>query len=367
MPENDQTPSLTLHYLGFAIKPEEIEGPVGPTVYPRYKDYDPGTKIDTSEDEGHTGTDTLVLSNDRDSAECNPTFEDKIRFKEGFEDWLYLLAGSYDEPVPAIVGATIAKRYKFYLDALNPITQLPRATIFQGYNWESAKAEMYDNVVLNSMKFTLDRGEAPKFEIDTVSDYAKYNQNEPTRVFATTDYKLKGSQGKIYMGDVGDSIASMKAAGALDYTKCGLELKNNVEASDSGEFGKPKKDKKPFDGKLDITADYGLRLMNLEAEYATGSESGTDVTEESLFKQFYIEYIGKKIETVAGAPATDVFASMAVLLPKVDLTDVSSPRSGSDAKTVKIEGSILNNGLTNPYEFDVVSPLSALHFGTALS
>jgi hypothetical protein len=153
----------------------------------------------------------------------------------------------------------------------------------------------------------------------------------------------------------------MKSAGALDYTKLSVELKNNVEVADSGEYGKPKKNKKPFSGKIDITADYGTRLMNLEAEFATGSPDGTDVSEESVFKQFYIEYNGKKIETVG---QTDVRTQMAFLIPKVDLTDVSSPRAGDDAKTVKIEGDIVNNGIVNPYEITLISPLQALHFGS---
>lgn len=354
------TPTLALHYLGMAIKPVDMVGPAAPKVFPRYKDYDPSLKIGTDKNQGHMGMDTIDISNDRNQAEANPSFEDTFRFGEGLEDWIYLLTGSYDGPEPAVLNAVTAKKYKFYLDSLNPV-DLPRATILQGYNWKTAKAELYDDVVVNSMELTLDRKETPTFKVDTVSNYPLFNQTEPTRVFPPVEYRLKSSQGKVWLADVGDSLATIKASDPLDYTKCSAEFKNNVEASDAGEYGKPKKDKKPFEGNVKITTAFSEALMGLEAEFNTGSATGTNVTEESVYKQVYIEYAGRKIETVAGQ---DVRAMMGILIPKIDLTDVSSPKAGDDSKDITIEGDIMNNGLSNPYEINIVSPLSALHFGT---
>jgi hypothetical protein len=352
------TPSLALHYLGIGIKRADMVGPVSPVVFPRYKDYDPSLKIGTDKNQGHMGIDTIDISNDRNKAEANPSFEDTFRFAEGLEDFLYLLTGSYDTPVPAVTNALTAKKYKFYLNALNPV-DLPRATILQGYNWKTAKAELYDDVVVNSMEFTMDRTDTPTFKADTVSNYPLFNQTEPTRVFPPVEYRLKASQSKLYMGDVGDSLATLKATDPLDYTKFSAEFKNNVSASDAGEYGKPKKDKKPFEGTVKITTAFTEALMNLEAEYNTGSETGTHVTEESVYKQIYMEYTGRTIETVAGTP---VKTMMGILIPKLDLTDVSSPKAGDDTKDITIEGDIIANGLSNPYEITVVSPLADIHF-----
>jgi hypothetical protein len=352
------TPSLALHYLGIGIKRPDMVGPVSPTVFPRYKDYDPSLKISTDKNQGHMGMDTIDISNDRNKAEANPSFEDTFRFGEGLEDFLFLLTGSYDTPAPAVVGALTAKKYRFYLNSLAPV-DLPRATILQGYNWKTAKAELYDDVVVNSMEFTLDRTDTPTFKADTVSNYPLFNQTEPTRVFPPVEYRLKASQGKVYLAEVGDSLATVKATEPLDYTKCTAEFKNNVEASDAGDYGKPKKDKKPFEGTVKITTAFTEALMNLEAEFNTGLETGTNVTEESVYKQVYIEFTGRKIETVSGA---DVRSMMGILIPKLDLTDVSTPKAGDDAKDITIEGDIMSNGISNPYEISLISPLADLHF-----
>lgn len=363
------TPSLALHYAGLAINPANATAPTNPLVFPRAKTFDPGIEIKTDDDTGHTGTNTTLMDKDRTQASTSPNIEDKIRFTEVFEDILYLFCGSMDTVTAAITGATTAKKWHIFQDVVTS-PDLPDATIVQGYNWKTAKAEVYPNCVANEINFTFDAGASPSFKADFLADMCLYNQTEPTRTFPSTEYRFKSGQTTIYIGNVGDTLVQLKAdANKLDcYTKASLDLKNNLEQDVCGGtvYGTTKKNRKPFTGNGSITMDYNENNMNLEAEWATGSASGTNVSPDSVFKQILIESTGKLIETVTGTPNTPVYMNMQTLMPKVTLTKVSSPRSGDAKKDITVEFDIVSNAstVTSPIDFTLISPLAALHQGT---
>lgn len=361
------TPPNALHYLCMGINPVVETTRVGGKVLPAFalkpETFDPGLKLDETDDKGHTGTDTLLLGKERTNASAAPTFKDKLRFGEGIEDLIFLLMGSNDDPVAAVTNALTAKKWRFYRDVANP-GDLPWCSLVQGYNWKTANAEYYTEAFLDSLEFTFNASEAPTYNATFLSNYPLYNQTEPTRVFAGTEYKLKAGQGAVYLGNVGDDLATLKAdANKLDcYSDANLKCQNNMEPSTckSPTFGEIKKDRNPFTANGEIKMDYNENNMQLEAESTTGSKTGTNVSPDSWFKQILIEYTGKAIETVSSTP---VPMSMQVLIPKANCK-ISSTKSGEGKKELTLTFDVVSNTTSSPIEITMVSPLSALHMGT---
>jgi hypothetical protein len=202
-----------------------------------------------------------------------------------------------------------------------------------------------------------------------MGDFPKYNQAEPTLVFPETETRFKAYQTAIYIGPVGTADATLKTdTYKVDcYTEASLNMKNNLELSTCGgtTFGSPEKNRKPFSGEITIKMDYNESNMNLEAEWATGSSNGTDPTTESLFKKVIIKITGKVIETVV-SPAATVHADMEIVIPKLLVDQITSPRSGKDYKNITLKGKIVSNAnsLINPVEVTMITPLDELNYGT---
>jgi len=366
------TPPGSLHYAGFGVNPvvtgSRIAGQVTPAVFPKYKDFDPGIDMGTEDDEGHTGTDILLLGKDRTDASASPNYSDKIRLAEGVEDILFMLLGKHDTVVPAVAGAATAKKWVIYRDVSDP-EDLAWCTLYNGFNWDTAKAEAYVEAMVNSVDMTFDADKAPTYKANFLSDFPLYNQDEPTLTYPETEYRFKSGQTSVYLAPVGTAEATIISGTtylADCYTKCNLTASNNMENSVCGgtPFGQSEKDQKPFSGKGKLTMNYNTGNMNLEAEWATGSESGTTPTQESLFKAMVIKSTGKLIETVA--PSTDVYMDIQIFLPKVEIIKPTSPRSGKDKMTVEYDFEIVNYGTTDPMAVTIISPLAAIHYGTAV-
>lgn len=365
-----QTPSGSLHYLGFGVNPmsggNRVLGEVTTVCFPKYETFDPNPTRTVEEDNGHTGTDTLLLGKDRTVWSASPSFTDKIRLAEGFEDWMFLLLGKHDTPTKVESEASTAYRWKIYRDVSDPL-DLPWATLKQGFNWSTAKAESYIEAMVNSIELTLDADKSPTYTANFLSNHPEYNKTEPTRVFPSTEYKFKANQGKIYIGASGSTINQLKALNPLDcYSAANLSISNGLEVNPCGgtPFGQVDKDVNPLTANGSITMDYNENNMDLEAEYVTGSSSGTSPTEEGLFKAILIEYIGKKIETVG---SNHYYMTLQIYMPRVEITDVTSPRAGAEKKTITLTFDLVTNQPTvNPIEIHTISPMSAIHYGTSV-
>lgn len=369
------SPPLSLHYCGFGLNPyvDDVQTPgrMLPAVFPKIESFEPGHNMDTEDDEGHTGQDTVLLGKDRTQASAALTIKDKVRLGEGIEDFIFMLCGKYDTVVPAITGATSSYKWVIYRDTSDPPEDLPFGTVMEGFNWGDAKPEAYVEAMIDSLTFNLNANAAPSYEAKFLSDFPLYNQAEPTLVFPATETRFKAYQTSIYVGPVGASYATLKTdTYKLDcYTEANLNLKNNLEGKVCGgmTFGEIDKNRKPFTGDGTIKMDYNANNMNLEAEWATGATDGEQPTSDSLYKQILMKTTGKLIETVGSAPGTPVYADMEILLPKVEVTEVTSPRSGKEFKDITMKYEIVANAatLTNPVKFTIISPLDDLNYGSA--
>jgi len=366
-------PPNSLHYMGYGLNPYEddvqVLGKVLPVIFPKMKTFEPDSKMDPEEDEGHTGQDTILLGEDRKEASSAPTVEDKLRLGEGIEDILFQLLGAKDEVVPAVTGAAASYKHKFYRDASNPPVDLPVATIIEGFNWGEAKPEAYINQMVDSVELVLNANQSPTYKAKFMGDFPKYNQSEPTLVFPETETRFKAYQTSIYIGPVGTADATLKTdTYKVDcYNEASLNLKNNLELTTCGgtTFGSPTKNRKPFSGDTTIKMEYNEKNMNLEAEWATGASDGVDPTPEPLFKKVIFKTTGKLIESVVN-PAATVYADMEIVIPKLLIDNVTSPRSGKDYKNITLTGKIVSNAssLVNPVEITMVTPLDELNYGT---
>lgn len=373
-----EAPPLSLHFTSIGVNPipdgqtERVEGFVQPTLCIKRDNFDPQNKIDTDDDTAYTGQDTNLWAKDRVKAESQPTVSTRLRFDEGLEDFVFCFAGKHDTVVPAVTGATTAKKWKIYRDVTNPV-DLPWMTVVDAFNWGDGSADAWINAFVNTLKFTMNADKAPTLESGLMSDYQLSNQDVPTRVFPTAEYKLKANQCAVYMGPAETTEAALESDTYKFecYTEADFNPNNNIESKVCGgtKFGTTKKNRKPLTADGTIKMDYNETNKGLLAEFMTGSSAGTQVTEESLYKSLLFKYTGKKIETVTGTPNVDVYSSFAIYLPKVELTDVTSPRSGDSTKDITINYSIVSNSqiTASPLSFTIVSPCDAIHYGTVVT
>lgn len=365
---NNQTKSSALNYAAFGLNPTtDTSGQVTPACFPKYDSFEGGHEIKEEDDTGHTGQKITLLTKDRVSAEGAPSWEDKIRFGEGIEDVWYWCLGDYDEPVAAVAGATIAKKFVFYQSADG---DMPMGTVMQGANVDGLSPDAFVNCVGNQLELTMDADKSPTYKFTGLSDFPFYNQVEPTLVFPSVEYKLMAGQKTVYMGPVNTVEASLKNdTYKIDCsTTASLELNNNFESSvcDGVQFGQPNKDQKAWEGNGKFEMNANDANINLEAEWATGSSSGTEVTTESLRKALLFSYVGsKKIETVGGTPTVDIYPQMDIYIPSANIK-FTRDRDGDDAMKVSAEFDIINPGSVTPVKTTIITNLAALHFGTAV-
>jgi hypothetical protein len=366
-----QSPSGALDYLQFGLNPlvesKRYSGVVNTVQGVKFSDkFEGGEDLKEEDDEGHTGSPTIKISKDRTSAEGAPSFEDKLRFGEGIEDWWYMLLGHHDTPTAAVAGATTAKAWKFYQDPTT-LGELCPCTILQGTNYLTKKPWAYANCVMNKLELTMNADKAPTYKATFASDYPLMNQTEPTLVFNTGDeYRLQIAQGSVYVGPAGTSYASLKndTYKMECYTEASMELNNNIESKICGgtKFGQPNKNQKPFEATGKVKFDYNQNNMNFEEMYATGEADGVFVSQEPFKQSILFSYTGKLIETVTGTPDVPVYMKHDVYVPQASMK-YTSEKGGSDAKSIDGEFEVLANGANSPIEVYMVTPLAALHYG----
>jgi len=370
------TPPGSLHYLMYGLNPipegqtERHSGPVQPTMGIKFDPsvgFETGADMGEEEYHGHTGAFTTLIDKDRTDAKGAPAFGDHILFGQGIEDMWAMLLGVPENPTPAVAGAATAKKWNFQQDVTDP-TALPWCTLVQGLNYKTMKPEVYADAVLNSLELTMNSNKAPTYKPTFLSDHPIPNQTEPSLTFYSgIEYMLKAGQAAVYIGPAGTSKASLKNDSyKVDcYTDASLNASNNFESKPCGgnDFGKNKKDQKPFTGKGTIKMDLNESNMNFESKYWTGSTDGTELTTETLKEAILISYTGQLIETVTGTPDVPVYCMHDIFIPKAHVK-YTRPHGGSDPLYVQADYDILANNLSSAIEVDIISPLDALNYGT---
>ena len=113
-------PNLSYHYWYLGIRGIELDEEADPLVLVRGSEFQHSREIEMEDDEGHTGTATTKMSSYRTKASANPSYTDKCRYKEGWEDLWLLLLGS--AKVEVALTRMILSRKKLLLVVESTIT-----------------------------------------------------------------------------------------------------------------------------------------------------------------------------------------------------------------------------------------------------
>lgn len=319
----------SLHYAGFAgQKGSALEDPL---CFVKFNNFGGNAEIETETDQGHTGTRSLNLGEDRISAQASPEIEDKLRPEEGLEDYLYHILGAKDVET----FGTKTKRYTFTPD---PDAVLPAVSIIHGFNVEGETARGFANAVANEMSLKMSAKEAPSITMKYISDFPEYDVVEPTLAFlAEPPQSFKSGQLKAFLGEPSGIVEGTDAMGCM--TEASITLSNNIEASICAgtELGAVDKDVGELTLEGSFNVQWSSNVARLEQQWATGASDGSKITYDSLFKALRFRYEGAKIETVTGTPNVDYNYFVQFDLPRVDITKVQSSEGGEGGKTVDIE------------------------------
>ena len=352
-------PNASYHFWGFATKSDDLDK----DTYAKYKvsvrgvDFESGNEIKSETDEGHTGTASLEMGETRSDASSEPEWEDNWRYNEGFEDYWYHLLGKYTKEEVA----TGVYHYIFFfplnvdpLDVDNP-TELPLATIYNGYAKTVDDARIFNNAMMNEIECNFKNDDDPTIHPKYVSDYNNFNMSNPTRHYAKKTNFVRGRQVSILYGNVGLELNELAKLGC--YLESSFSINNNLETQpcQEDEFGKNTK----FMGARETEGSFKLpwtdKTRKLEPEYEGGNPKSHIVSEETVEKQIAYDAVGGKIGD------SEYNYRTLIHFPKIALTKAESPLSGDEAKDLTIEWKVLEEPEQSFMTVDVWTDLSDLH------
>lgn len=390
---NEVSPSLSYHYWMVCINGTS-EDPV-PSVLIKGTDFDPQKEISSEDDEGHTGTATTKISTYRSNASSSPQFKDKCRYQEGWEDILYLVIGSDDgsKQIDVTEVATGVNKFIFHENPNAPM-EAAFATLFNGFNKTETDAYKYKEALLNTFKLSGSNSDAPTYEVQFASDFPLFHQTNLARVFPKVSTFPKSGNTKLYIAPLGTAYDELTDDMQFScYEEWEMNVNKNVEnkpcANDT--FGTSTKVTGSREGDFSCTLPWNSRSKNLEYEFMGGDAELTThtVTDEDIHKTIYLVMSGGKIlrtsesntigtgESIVSSKTVDGVTiytidtgkpyQTIVKIPDVVLTNVNSPQSGSDAKTLDVESNIVDNGTDSFIEVTVQTGLSELHIANTTS
>ena len=366
-------PNGTYHYVGFSIKDALLADSkyANNMVFTRMTDFEDGNEINTETDEGHTGVATLDMGSYRTNATSSPSWSDKLRYNEGFEEIMYLLLGTYTKTAHTTDdgegGTTTVNGVYDYSYSYPPsgANELPLATIYNGFgknNPSDAQQDgrVWNNAMLNEYAMNFSNEDAPTQDLTFVSDYNNFNMISPSRTYASTTNFVKVDQVNIFVGEVGATEQQMRANPVNCFIESSFTVNNNAETQScvEDEFGKNSK----FMGVRETTGSINMPWTDntklLEPEYEGADKYAHIVSTDITHKQIWYEMIGANIGE------TTVPYSTLIKFPEAEITSVTSPKSGSDAKDLTMEYKVLENPNTSFMTVDIVTDLSALRIDT---
>lgn len=365
-------PNLSYHFWGMNIR--DFSSSTEPTsvgVFIRGSEFTHGKEIEMQDDEGHMGTATTKISSYRSKASASPSFTDRCRYKEGWEDiWLLLLgSGSHSDDTPYTIEketvTTGVYKYTFSIDVAQP--NLPYyATLFNGFGKTSADAYKYEDCLLSEFEVSGSNEEAPTYTATFSSNYPKFNQTNPVRSYPTTTEFPKPNNVDIYIApkDIYTSLGTgTHGIGNYKfpcYQDWNLNVNMNVDTQpcSSDDFGTSTKVQGNREGTFSITLPWTDATKGLEYIFMGGTSNSTTVTTDNDEKTVWIVMNGSTISS------TYKYQTI-IKIPSIVLTAVDSPQSGSDAKTIQLEGNIEEDGTNSFITTEIQTDLSALHIASS--
>ena len=360
--------------------------------------FDDGNNIDSETDEGHTGVSNVDMGSFRKSAESAPTWEDKLRYGEGLEDMIYMFLPNHEVTAYNNGTADVDGVYKHTFDLpVNYNNDLPLMTVYNGFNETLYDARAYGNAMLNSIEFTFANDNAPTMKPTLLSDYNNFNLRNPDRTYLA-DHKRRFVQTNhvsIFIGDVGATAQQMLANPIDCFLQSSLTINNNIESipchSDPLGVNTKTMGKREGTGSIQMPWKYvddesnntftGTRYF--ETEFEGFNKYGHEISEEIPNKQIWYRCQGGNIhrfsttdtlltgETLVGSTtvnstttyeiATGIPYTTFFKIPEVEITKVTSPKSGTDAKDLTMEYKIVEQPTVPYMNVEIISDLSALH------
>lgn len=391
-------PNASWHYVMMGIKGSSLDENLyaSPLVSIRQTGFEDGNEIETETDEGHTGVSNLDMGSYRTTAESAPSWEDKFRYAEGLEDLFYLLLGNYTKTTHNSTNGLYD--YHFELPADNT-TELPVATIYNGFQKTDTDARAFNNALLNELEINFSSDDAPTISPTFVSDYNNFNLTNPTRSFLEESHFVKAPHTQVYVGAVGATAEEMMQVPIDCFTEASLTINHNAESQSCHDdaFGKNTKimGARETEGSITMPWVDGTKLF--EPEYEAFNKYGHSVSEEITHKQVWFRCSGGDIIRVSDSStlkageklistivlnegetneethyyiSTGVPYETVIICPDCELTNVTSPKSGDEAKDLTMEFKVLEKPEQSYITVDMVTDLAALHIdntGVSLS
>ena len=379
--------SETLHYWCVSIYPDDVEeGPVygGPVI--RGTEYDGSTEIETTEYKGHTGSKTMVLTNDRTSATAEPSYTHGAIFGEFLEDYFKLLLG-YDEkeqiieyedgvddnedPIMKPINTWVFKQ------DLEQAPSLPKCTIVNGYAGVGADANdarVYDNALMSELNLKIDDN-GVELEPSFVSNAPVINQPNPTKLIVDKLHKVGLKGVHLYLADFGTGLYDLWKAGEdlSDYEyECLLSYENtwqtnlSEDACIGKDFGVTQADEGQFSSEAKVQFKWNPKSQLILNKWYTNKANGTTVSTNAFNMEALLVLDGMELYVDEGT-GNSYSGYCAIYEPKIELTNVTTPESGEDTKTIDVEWEVTENGGISPLITEVQSSLDELHYGTKAS
>lgn len=388
----ETAPNASHHFTEMAIKGDDLARNLlaQPLVGIRQTNFEDGNEISSETDEGHTGVSNLDMGSYRTNAESKPTWEDGIRYGQGLEDYMYLMLcndtiEAYDEDIEGVF------KHHFEL-APDNTKDLPLATIYHGFQATPTDGRVFNNSMLNEMEVTLSSTDKPSVKPTFISDYNIVNTINPSRHLRDNHLKygrtVLAPYTQVFIGAVGATPEEMLANPIDCFIEASWNLNHNAEsqACHDDAFGENTKTMGTRELTGSIQMPWVARTKYFETEYECYEKYGHIVSEEITQKQVWYRCHGGNIhrfssnntlrdgETLIGSTtvegvttyeiATGIPYSCLWKFPVVEVTSVTSTKSGSDAKDLTFEWKNIEQPTQSYMTCDIVSDLSALHIDT---
>lgn len=358
-------PNLSYHYWGLGIRGLQLDEEASPMVLVRGSEFNHEREIEMEDDEGHMGTATTRMSSYRTTATANPSFTDKCRYKEGWEDaWLLLLGsakggdGQDKDDIRKETVDTGVYKYTFKVNTEAP--QNPYfATLYNGFAKTQDDAYKYEDALLSEFECSGSNEEAPTYTTTFSTNYPKFHQSNPARVFPSVTTFPKSADVRIYIAPQGDysSIQDISQYEYPCYLEWSFNVNNNIESvpCSGDDFGESTKVLGNREGEVNVTVPWTSQTKHLEYEFQGGASDSTEVTTENDVKTIWIVMEHGKIGE------TEYKYQTIIKIPQVVVTSALSEQSGSDAKQIELTGNIEENGVDSFIETVIQTDLSDLH------
>lgn len=387
-------PNASHHHTEMGIKGEDLEKNklACPLVGIRQTGFEDGNNIETETDEGHTGTANLDMGSYRKSAESGPSWEDGCRYGQGLEDYIYMVLPDKTITPHETISGIYNHKYEM---PPNVDTDLPLATIYHGFAKTETDARIFNNAMINELELTLSADDLPKIKPTFITDYNYVNCINPTRHLLEDHLKrtVMANDTSVYIGAVGATLEEMLLNPIDCFTEATLSLNHNAESQSchgdefgvntktmgarelTGSISMPWVDRtKYFETEYECYEKYGhivsteitqkqlLYLMEGGSIIRT-SESDTIATGEKIIKTVVIDE-GEETEQTIYYIDTGVPYKTAILIPVVEVTNVTSTKSGNEAKDLTFEWKGIEQPTQSYMTVEMVTDLPAPHIDT---